>query len=150
MHEMAMAEGILEVVLDAAKEKPVQSIQLRVGRLLAVVPDSLQFSFQLVAAGTNAAEARLDIEEVPVECRCTRCETVSEMAMPPFLCPHCGASEGDLIAGEELVVEQVTLADGGRFAPPPDDQQDLHEHLNGHLAHDHGAWPFPPEPSEPT
>lgn len=59
MHEMGIAEGILEIVLGAAGECPVRRVQVRVGDELRVVADSLEFSFQLIAEGTACAGASL-------------------------------------------------------------------------------------------
>jgi|SRR5215472_7511026 len=65
MHEMALAEGILEVVLDAARGRNVARIGLQVGRLQMVVPESLRFSYELVAEGTTGAGARIIIGGTP-------------------------------------------------------------------------------------
>jgi hydrogenase nickel incorporation protein HypA/HybF len=65
MHELAYAEGILGVALDVADGAPVRCVQVRVGDLHAIVPDSLQFCFSLVAEDTAAADARLDVQIVP-------------------------------------------------------------------------------------
>ncbi|HEY7543673.1 MAG TPA: hydrogenase maturation nickel metallochaperone HypA, partial [Blastocatellia bacterium] len=82
MHEMALAEGILAVVLDAAGDQKVRRICLQVGKLQMVVPDSLQFSFQLLADGTPAAEAIIEIEEIPVRLLCKQCSAESEVDQP--------------------------------------------------------------------
>ena len=65
MHEMALAEGILGVALDVGEGRPVKRIQLRIGALQHVTPDSLRFCFQLVAENTPAASAVLDLEPLP-------------------------------------------------------------------------------------
>ena len=67
MHEMPLAEGILEVVLQVAEGQPVRQVRVRAGALQRVVPDSLQFCFELAAAGTPAEPAYLDIEIAPDE-----------------------------------------------------------------------------------
>lgn len=136
MHEMALAEGILQVVLDAAEGETVRRISLRVGKLQMVVPDSLEFSFRLVAEGTPAAEAALEMEEIPVCMRCKRCGTESEMEMPPFSCRHCGETELEVVSGDEMLVDVVELASGSvirRRAVPADEI--LEEHLKDHTAH---------------
>lgn len=137
MHEMALAEGILAVVLDAADGKKVRRICLRVGRLQMVVPASLEFSFQLVAEGTPAAQAVLELEQVPARLRCKLCGAESEFNHPPFLCAPCGAVDLEVVSGDELLVEAVELDDGvtiRRRAVPADEL--LHEHLREHHAHD--------------
>jgi hydrogenase nickel incorporation protein HypA/HybF len=121
MHEMVLAEGILGVVLDVAEGREVQRVQLRVGALQHVTPDSLQFCFQLVAEDTSAANAIIEFETVPAWLRCRKCHRNGEAASPPFLCRHCGASEVDLISGDELLVEAIELDTGWHRRPQPEE-----------------------------
>ena len=65
MHEMALAQGILDVVLDVAGDHEAKTIRLRVGELQAVTQDSLQFCFEMAATETPAATARLEVEIIP-------------------------------------------------------------------------------------
>jgi Zn finger protein HypA/HybF involved in hydrogenase expression len=65
VHEIGIAQGILDVVHDVAHERAVQRVRVRIGSLHAVSGDSLEFGFQLVTVGTNAAGATLEIDEVP-------------------------------------------------------------------------------------
>jgi hydrogenase nickel incorporation protein HypA/HybF len=64
MHEVALAQGILEVVLDVADGRPAKAVRVRAGELQAVTQDSLQFCFELVAQDTLAAGAQLEVQTV--------------------------------------------------------------------------------------
>jgi hydrogenase nickel incorporation protein HypA/HybF len=137
MHEMALAEGILSVVLDAADGQNVRRVCLQVGKLLMVVPDSLHFSFALAADGTPAAGAVLELEEIPARWRCKQCGTESILDLPPFHCRSCGASEVEVVSGDELLVEAVELETGvtiRRRTVPANAM--LEEHLMEHHGHD--------------
>lgn len=61
MHEVAIAEGILEVVLEKAAGEDVRRVRLRVGDDLRVSASALRSAFELVAAGTLAEGAALEI-----------------------------------------------------------------------------------------
>ncbi len=65
MHEVALAQGILEVVLDVADGREARSVRVRAGELQSVTQDSLQFCFEMVAQNTVAAAAGLEVEIVP-------------------------------------------------------------------------------------
>lgn len=65
MHEMALAEGILRVVLEKAAGQRVRKVQLRVGAGHRVTSESLEMCFRLAAQETPAAEASLLIDAVP-------------------------------------------------------------------------------------
>lgn len=65
MHEMGLAEGILAVCLPIAGDRPVLRVAVSVGDQQGVSADSLEFSFQLIADGTAAAGAPLEVRMVP-------------------------------------------------------------------------------------
>lgn len=112
MHEMGLAQGILQVVLDAADGRKVRNISLLVGSRQMVVGDSLEFSFRLAAEGTAAADATIDIESVPTRLSCRRCGEEIEAELPPWNCRRCGTPELDVLSGDELIVTAVELDNG--------------------------------------
>jgi len=65
MHEVALAQGILDVVLEVAAGRQARTVRVQAGEMQAVTQDSLQFCFEMVAQDTNAAAARLELEIVP-------------------------------------------------------------------------------------
>jgi hypothetical protein len=65
MHEIALAQGILDVVLDVADGHGVTTVRVRAGELQAVTRDSLQFCFEMVARDTSAAAAHLELDIIP-------------------------------------------------------------------------------------
>ena len=67
MHEMGLAEGILAVCLPIAGDRPVLRVAVSVGERQVVSADSLEFSFQLIAEGTVAGGAALEVRSVPGE-----------------------------------------------------------------------------------
>ncbi len=76
MHEMAIAQSVLDIVLDECRLHGivvVERIAVQVGALAAVVPEALTFCFQVVAQGTPAEKAVLAIETVPVVMHCPLC-----------------------------------------------------------------------------
>src|SRR5512133_3962335 len=52
MHELAIAERIVQAVQSSIGDRPVRSVHLQVGQLSGVVTDALTFSFELAASGT--------------------------------------------------------------------------------------------------
>jgi len=62
MHELSLAEHLVELALEAAPGERVLSLHLRVGTLSCVAPEPLRFCFALAAEGTCLQGARLDID----------------------------------------------------------------------------------------
>jgi hydrogenase nickel incorporation protein HypA/HybF len=101
MHELAITQSLVEAACERAGERPVHSIRVQVGALTAVVPDALQFCFELVTAGTVAQGARLDIDPVAGGGHCRCCGTDFVLAGAVLLCP-CGSADVQVTTGREL------------------------------------------------
>ena len=65
MHELSLSSAIVNTVVKHAQERPVGVVNLRVGALRQVVPDTLDFYFGFVAKGTVCEGARLEQELLP-------------------------------------------------------------------------------------
>jgi hydrogenase nickel incorporation protein HypA/HybF len=111
---MAFAESILGLVLDVAGDEQVWRVQVRVGELHAVKPESLRYAFQLVAQDTPAANADLDIIPIPVRLFCRSCQVECEPNASEFCCTHCGGFDVELWSGDELLLDAVELDQGWR------------------------------------
>ncbi len=112
MHELSIAQNIVEIVeqyVPVAARAGVRSVRMRVGRLSGIVPDSLEFSFSAIVAGTPLGSARLDIEHVPAVCRCEDCGIEFEIADIVFVCPGCGGMRTRLISGSDLQVVDIEM-----------------------------------------
>ncbi|GBC62448.1 hydrogenase maturation nickel metallochaperone H ypA [Desulfonema ishimotonii] len=116
MHEMGIAMQVLEIAKASIPEEmgdaQVEQVNLKVGKLAAVVPDSLRFCFEVISRDTTFAGATLNIEEVPVVAQCSRCQhrwTVS--GSPVFRCSACDSGEIRVLSGRELEVASIEVAD---------------------------------------
>ena len=65
MHEMAMTQSVVDAVCEHAAGRRVQSVKVEIGALCAVVPDAMQFCFELATEGTVADGASLDLNMRP-------------------------------------------------------------------------------------
>ena len=106
MHELSIAVSLIEVACEEAVRLGavrVEALHLRLGRLSGVVREALEFSFELAAADTAIAGARLLIEEVAVTARCPVCREERTIEnVQHFRCPVCGAPTPEVVHGREL------------------------------------------------
>jgi hydrogenase nickel incorporation protein HypA/HybF len=109
LHELAIAESVVEISSRHADGRQVTKVYLKVGHLRQVVPSALAFSFELVAQGTPVEGAELEIREVPATGQCRACATESRLESFPLQCGTCGGFDLELIAGEELYVESLEM-----------------------------------------
>jgi hydrogenase nickel incorporation protein HypA/HybF len=109
MHELSIASAIVETVERHAAGRRVTAVSVRVGHLRQVVPSALEFAFELVAHGTAAEGARLELNQVPAAGRCRECGAEARLNAFPLSCAACGGLEVDITAGEELSVDELEV-----------------------------------------
>jgi hydrogenase nickel incorporation protein HypA/HybF len=110
MHELGISRNIVAIVGEAAKGRRVRRVTLEIGKLSGVMREAIEFSFALIAQGTPAAGALLEIREIDARARCAECG--AEFTLPDFLAACiCGSRRLALLAGEELNVKSVDLED---------------------------------------
>jgi hydrogenase nickel incorporation protein HypA/HybF len=109
MHELSVSSAIVDTAVRHAAGRRVTSVQVRLGRLRQVVPESLAFYWQLVTRETVCEGSRLDQEVVPAVLRCEDCARDWEIDMPFFRCPGCGTADVTVVSGEELEVESIEV-----------------------------------------
>ncbi|MBK9712575.1 MAG: hydrogenase maturation nickel metallochaperone HypA [Kouleothrix sp.] len=106
MHELSIAYSLVELASAAAAEAGVAHISvvhLRLGALAGVVRDALEFGFEIAAADTPLAGARLAIEELPVQIYCPSCDAPATLPdVRQFCCPRCGTPTARIVQGREL------------------------------------------------
>jgi hydrogenase nickel incorporation protein HypA/HybF len=109
LHELGLSRAILDIVVRHAGGGRVTVVNLRVGELRQVIPDTLAFYFGLVARGTLCEGARLEHELVVATLRCTACADEWKLEAPAFRCPSCGSSQVIVQSGEEFHVESIEV-----------------------------------------
>jgi hydrogenase nickel incorporation protein HypA/HybF len=123
MHELSIAQTVCEVAIDQLKDHPdcsVHRIGLRIGRLSDVVPEALEFGFDVIKQDTVLAHATLSIETIPVTGRCRACAESFTIDNFRFICPMCESSQVDVLGGQELEISFMELDDKpeGHFEHP--------------------------------
>ena len=109
MHELSIAESVVQIASRHANGRRVTKVCLKVGHLRQVVPSALAFSFELVAQDTPVDGATLELEEVPATGLCRECGAESRLESFPLQCGACGGFDLEIIEGEELYVESLEM-----------------------------------------
>jgi hydrogenase nickel incorporation protein HypA/HybF len=112
MHEMALAESVMEIVERAARAHAaaaVRAVRLEIGRLSHVEPDALRFAFDVVKRNGVAHGARLEIVATDGTAWCMRCCDTVGLARLGDACPRCGSYQLQVTAGDELRVKDIEI-----------------------------------------
>ena len=109
MHELALADSVLQIVRRHAAGRLVASVDLKVGQLRQVVTPALEFAFTLLATGTEAADAELRMDVIDAGGVCRACGADGPLGDFPLSCAKCGGLDVDVTRGEELYVDELEL-----------------------------------------
>jgi len=112
MHEMSLAEGILQIVEDAAARqdfKRVTEVRLEIGALSGVEAEALNFCLEVVLKGSVAEGARVVLERAPGRGWCLGCGETVEIQALYDPCPKCGGYQVQATGGTEMRVKDLLV-----------------------------------------
>jgi len=111
MHELSICSAIASTAAKHAEGRPVSQVTVQIGHLRQVVPDALQFSWEIVSSTTELKDAELVIEHVAAVVECSDCGARTTLDMPIMTCGSCDGFNVTLLSGEELLVVSIDLVD---------------------------------------
>ncbi|MCX7818307.1 MAG: hydrogenase maturation nickel metallochaperone HypA [Kiritimatiellae bacterium] len=119
MHELSIAEAMVEAALRAAHGVGGRIVTLRVsvGALSGVDPDALAFAFPVAARGTLAEAARLEIVRYPAQVHCEQCGATTAADALVLVCGQCGSDHVEITDGRQLRLESLEIEP---IETPPD------------------------------
>jgi len=112
MHEMSIATGIRDIIEDTARSqgfRRITEIRLEIGAFSGVEVASLLFCLDVVLINTCATGAELQVEIVPGQGHCVRCN--DSFLIKEFYeeCPKCSSYPLRIISGMELRVKDLLI-----------------------------------------
>jgi len=108
MHELSITQSVVEAVTERMRDAQVRRIRIEVGRLSGLVPDSVRFCFEMVAAGTTCEGATLQIDEPAGHAVCRSCGAAFETGDVLPLCA-CGSADIEVLGGQQLRIREVEV-----------------------------------------
>ena len=119
MHELSMAQGIINAVLDTAKENnatEVNEVTIEVGRLAMINTEQLQFILGVLIENTLMEDAKIIFNEIPVEMECGDCGFHGEAILddsdhyaPLVKCPECDSLKVEVLNGKDITVKNMVI-----------------------------------------
>jgi len=112
MHELAITENIIKICSEeAAKNKAlkVKKIKILVGELTGLIPETIQYYFDIASEGTKVEGAMLNIIKVPLKIFCNGCKNTSVVKIGAFTCPICNGSDIKILGGNEFLIESMEV-----------------------------------------
>ncbi len=112
MHEMSIALSIIEAVEEKAREEgagKISGVDLVIGKISGIEPESLKFCFSAAAKGTLAEDAVLMVEEPEGTGECGDCGMRFPVTFYYAECPGCRSLRVKIVSGEEFLIQSITI-----------------------------------------
>jgi hydrogenase nickel incorporation protein HypA/HybF len=115
MHELSIAQNLIEIIEEAASQKnfsKVKKISLRIGEMACVDKEALSFCLEVASKGTCVEGARLLFEDSPLRGKCRSCDHLFSIRDLVFRCPRCEGIDIHVMSGREIRVSYLDVEDG--------------------------------------
>jgi hydrogenase nickel incorporation protein HypA/HybF len=114
MHELAVTEKILDIVVKHAqmnRVNKIRSITLKIGEMSDIENEWIQHYFDYLSKNTVADGAVLKIEKTPIVLRCNKCQRnieISKDKLGDTICPECsGKKDFSIVSGREYFIKEM-------------------------------------------
>lgn len=114
MHELSYTQNAYQLVMVNAKRAKANSVVkvfLRVGAFHEILGSYVKKYWKQIAVGSIAENAIIEIEEIPISCKCISCERVyyiDKYKSESWNCPECG-KPGSIFTGMEMEVAKIEI-----------------------------------------
>lgn len=112
MHEVSIMKNTLDIAIAEAQKQgatKIRSLTLDIGELSGVIPEALEFAFDVLIEGTMAENAQLEINPIPVVCYCQDCDHQFQPNDYIYECPQCQTISNIIISGKELKLASLVV-----------------------------------------
>ncbi len=112
MHEMSLAEGVIQIVEENATRQGftrVKEIRLEIGALSGVEIEAMRFCMEAVLRNSLAEGAAVIFEATPGRGWCLQCGDTVEIRERYDACPQCGSYQVQPTGGTEMRVKDLLV-----------------------------------------
>jgi hydrogenase nickel incorporation protein HypA/HybF len=113
MHETAVAESILQTIIEQAEKvnaRPIRAI-VSCGQFNALNDEVMNFAFECAAAGTVCEGMTLEIKHIPLRATCHACGEEFEFDVFKPRCTQCESEKYDFLPDAPLLLETIEFED---------------------------------------
>ncbi|MFA6923426.1 MAG: hydrogenase maturation nickel metallochaperone HypA [Bacteroidales bacterium] len=112
MHELSIAQNIIEIVEENARKlklKIISEVEIDVGTISGVVPENLEFAMDVSVKDTILENAKIKLNIIKAKAKCLKCSNEFEIEEIYSFCPKCNSFEFEIIQGKELKVKSIKV-----------------------------------------
>jgi hydrogenase nickel incorporation protein HypA/HybF len=113
MHEFGICRNIVDIARSElgkinSGNRRLLAVHVVIGRLRQVVPEYLDFSYNILTKDSDISGSTLVIRSLPIKGKCVQCSWKGEIHDTIFLCRDCGGGV-QVIQGNELYLEKLEV-----------------------------------------
>ncbi len=110
MHELGVVIEVVKTVQKFAEKNGVTKvgkIVLQIGELSSMIPKYIEACYPAAVDGTSMEETELEIEILPGNGICPKCNNVFNVIQNKGKCPKCGNNDIEIISGKEFMIKEI-------------------------------------------
>ncbi|MCK5242347.1 hydrogenase maturation nickel metallochaperone HypA [bacterium] len=114
MHEFSICQNLVDAIVNEVNAiqplpKRLLKVHVALGHLRQIIPEYLQFAYEVLIKDTVAEGSELLVRTVPLEVKCRKCQWQGEIERQAFICKSCGSTELEMLTGMELYLENLEI-----------------------------------------
>ena len=110
MHELGVVIEVIKTVEGIVKQNNLTKIDilvLQIGELSSMIPRYIEACYPAAVDGTLLQETKLEIEILPGNALCKKCNKVFNIIENSSICPYCESKEWELLSGREFMIKEI-------------------------------------------
>ncbi|MBU3136800.1 hydrogenase maturation nickel metallochaperone HypA [Clostridium gasigenes] len=110
MHELGVVFEVVKTVENFVEKNgltKVDTIVLQIGELSSMIPKYIEDCYPAAVDGTLLQDTKLEIEILPGNVMCEKCNEIFNLIENKDGCPKCGENSWKLLCGKEFMIKQI-------------------------------------------
>jgi hydrogenase nickel incorporation protein HypA/HybF len=110
LHELGVVIEVIKTVENLAEKNKltkIDKIVLQIGELSSMIPRYIEACYPAAAEGTILQDTKLEIEVLPGNAICRKCNKVFNLIENNNKCPHCKSRDWEILCGKEFMIKEI-------------------------------------------
>ena len=110
MHEMGVVIEIVKTVENFSMKNELTKIDtlvLQIGELSSMIPRYIEACYPAAVDGTLLQDTKLQIEILPGNAICKKCNKVFNLIGNNNRCPKCEGKDWEILCGKEFMIKEI-------------------------------------------
>lgn len=110
LHEVGVMIEVVKIVENFARDNGVSKIEkvvLQIGELSSMIPRYIEACYPAAIDGTMLQDTKLEIEVMPGNGLCKKCNKVFNIIENNSTCPKCESKDWELLCGREFLIKEI-------------------------------------------